>query len=85
MSFISSVQISAWAQIDDDAKIKYRVDPNTDTAEFDIAGYRGLGLEMNEVCLRRFIAVFTEALDEFTAAATEQPESTPSEHGVEPV
>lgn len=84
MSFISSVQISAWAQVDADAEIKYRVDPNEDTAEFDFGGYRGLGLETSEAGLRRFIAVFTEALDEFTAAATAQPDATSSEHGVEP-
>jgi len=84
MSVISSINLSAWARVDADTRITYHVAPDIDTAEFDLGGRHGLALQTSEAGLRRFIAVFTAALGEFTTAATAQPEAIPSEYGAEP-
>ncbi len=75
----SSVEIGAWAAIGADSDIRYVVLPDADTIEFTIGGRHGLDLDMSEGGLRRCITAFSEALDEFNAAATDDADATSSD------
>lgn len=78
-AFSSPVQIDAWVNIGSDTEIRYEVTPAGDDVVVTIGGPDGLTLNMRETALRRCVAAFTAALDEFTTGHPAQPDVTASD------